>query len=160
MKSKTEYLKKAAAAVALILLSALASLLIKETLDSFDPENALPQIQVSAGWTVPEVRRAGYEWSFLTTVKRSPIVSPPDLPLAVVDAPPQTPIVINFSTAYQSLTVSRADGLNSTDYIPISGEVRTPIQPGIYVYKVEAQFKRGTIVYYFALEVRNEQPVA
>lgn len=160
MKPQMQYVKKAVAAIALILLSALTSLLIKETLDSFDPENALPQIQVSAGWTVPEVRRAGYEWNFLTTVKRSPTVSPPDLPLVVLDVQPQVPIVINFSSPCESMTVSRADGLNRADYLPITGEVLTPIQPGIYVYCIEAQFSKGSIIYYFAVEVRADGVVS
>ncbi len=153
-KLPRQFVRKVLAAGFLIALSAVASLLIKESIDSLDPESALPQITVSVGYNVQAVIRAGYEWNFLTTIRRSPTVSLEDLPLQVLQVGAQLPVVIHFTSDYIHLQVSRADGLNNPNFSIISGEVVTPSQPGIYVFCIEAGFKKGSIIYYFAVEVR------
>ena len=53
-------------AFVLIAVAAVASLLIKETLDSTDPENNMPLIEASVGYTKLNVVRANFEWNFIT----------------------------------------------------------------------------------------------
>ena len=130
-------------------------MLLKESIDSLDPERSLPIINVNAGYTVPVVVRAGYEWNFLTRIVRSPSVSPLDLPLVVLDCERDMPINVSFSAPYEGLKVSRAEGLFNDEFTQIDGEVFTPSTAGVYVYSVEASFKKGSIIYYFALEVRD-----
>lgn len=148
------FFRKVVAAAVLIGIAAGASLLIRESIDSFDPENALPQITVNVGYNVPQVVRAGYEWSFFTNIRRSPTVSPPDLALAVVAVDGQVPVVIHFSSEPISLKVSRSQGLSGENYSELDGEIITPMQPGVYIYCIEAGFERGSIIYYFAIEIR------
>ena len=153
MKLERNTVKKAVVAVILISLAAMASLLIKNMVDARDPENSLPQIQVSAGLVSINPTRCGYEWNFIAVTKRAPVVSPQDLPLFPYTVAPGMPIVINFSIEPEKLEISRTDGLNGIDFLPVAGDVLTPVQPGTYVYRVRANFKRGFIVYYFAVEV-------
>ena len=65
---------------------------IKESLDTQDPESALPIITVLYGdeELVPdkEVRRAGWEWNFFLTQEKTPLLSPEDVPLQPVDVMP------------------------------------------------------------------------
>ena len=153
MKLEKGQITKIFLAAVFIALAAGASLLIKNVIDSRDPENSLPQMQVNAGYTVINPTRAGYEWNFLAVTKRSPAVTPQDLPLVAYQVLPGMPIVMNFSSPWEELEVSRTDGLNGIVFTPVAGEVLTPLQPGMYVYRVEASFKRGFIIYYFAVEV-------
>lgn len=153
-KLPEQFLRKTLAALALIACAGVATVLIKGSIDSLDPENALPEIYVNIGYAVPSVQRAGYEWNFLTTIRRSPTVSPPDLALTVTPVDGGVPVTVRFSSAYETLRVSRADGLGSTDYSLINGDVQTPAAPGYYIYCVEAGFSKGSIIYYFAVEVR------
>ncbi len=139
----------------LIALAAGASILLKETMDSFDPDNALPSLVVSAGEASVPVHRAGYEWFFFTTTKKTPILSPDDLPLLPTVVMPQAPLKLRFSRPYVTLRISRADGLHNPNFAHLQGDNhQTPRDAGVYVYKVESGFNHGSILYYFAVEVK------
>ena len=149
--------------IVLITFAALGSLLLKETLDSRDPENNLPILTVTCGYATPLtsgsntpetfIKRAGYEWNFLTRVVKSQTLPPTEFPLYPVTVMPDTPIVINFSAPYETLKVSRSSGQYDPNFQPIAGDVITPSAPGTYCYCIEAGFKRGSIIYYFVAEV-------
>ena len=76
-------------AALLIGAAAVASLLIKETLDSTDPENTMPLIEASVGYTKLNVIRADFEWNYITRTVRGPALSDEagDVPLAPLDVP-------------------------------------------------------------------------
>jgi hypothetical protein len=154
------FLKKVLLGTVLIALAAVVTVFLKETLDTQDPESALPIITVEYnGLALPDVYRAGYEWSFFATVeRRTPQLSEADIPLVPADVLPAAPIRITFSKEPSVLTIKRAAGRYSTDFLEITdvqdGTFRTPTVAGIYVYKVYAEwYGRGNIQYYFALQV-------
>ena len=157
------FLRKLAAGVFLIALAALASLLLKETLDSLDPENNLPILTVSCGYATtltsgnntPEtfIKRAGYEWNFLTKIVKSSTLPPTDFALYPITVMANTPIAVHFSTPYQTLRISRSNGQYDPNFVTVEGEVCTPSVSGDYCYCIEAGFKRGSIIYYFVVRV-------
>ncbi len=140
----------------LIVIAAVGSVLIKETIDSISaPENSLPTISCSVGYTTAYIERGGFEWNFFTRVVREPTISPPDLRLIITDVTPDTPIIINFSRQVETLDVSMSTGQYSTEYVNQDAEeLYTPTEPGIYNYCVEAGFDRGSIIYYFSVNVK------
>lgn len=162
MKQPATVLKKLLLGAVLITLSACLTMLIKESLDTQDPEAALPILTVTCG-DVPinDVYRAGYAWSFFATVeRRTPQLLEEDLPLVPVDVNPQTEVRLNFSSPPSELQVQRAQGLGSGEYLQMVSDnpsvFRAPSAPGVYVYKVIATWsRRGYIQYYFALQVRD-----
>ncbi len=143
--------------VAFIAITALMSYLIKETIDSvMPPENSLPIIQGSIGYTTTNIVLAGYEWNYLTRIVRQPTVSPPDLRLIITDVTPDTPIALSFSKQPETLQVSRSDGQYASSFTVLTDEVlMTPSAPNVYTYCVEAGFDRGSIIYYFSVEVKE-----
>lgn len=137
-----------------ICIAATVSLLIKNMLDANDPENALPQMYVTAGTTTIDPVRAGYEWNFIMTTKRGPTVSVEDVPLIPKQVQAGMPITLSFSSAEETVEIARMDGMPSgSGFLPVAGDLITPVQPGRYVYRVQVNFKKGYIIYYFAVEV-------
>ncbi len=151
------FLTRFVIAVILIGLAAGGSILIKETIDSVSsPENSLPTISGSIGYTTAYIERAGYEWNFLTRIVREPTVSPPDLRLIITDVTADTPVIINFSKEPELVGVSMSTGQYSVDFVPMDPDtLYTPTEPGIYTYCVEAAFDRGSIIYYFSVNVKK-----
>ncbi len=150
------------AAIALVVAGFL-SVKIKDNIDARNPEVSLPIINVTIGYTsIPKCPRAGYEWSFGTKFVRSPYVSSIDVPLTAYEAMPDAPILIGFTMPHTQLTLYESDGIKYDNGVISSGNFKekrysmnTPKEDGIYVYKVEAQFDRGSIVHYFALNVTS-----
>ena len=144
-------------AFVLIAVAAVASLLIKETLDSTDPENNMPLIEASVGYTKLNVVRANFEWNFITRTVYGPALSDEqgDIPLAPLEVTPNTRLVVVMSNPnYLSMKISRADGLSDINYIELYGdEILTPSVPGIYKYKIEVSYKKGSLLYYTAVKV-------
>lgn len=159
-------IRKLAAGVFLIALAALFSFLLKETLDSNDPENNLPILTVSCGYATTltngngtaetYIKRAGYEWNFLTKIVKSPTLPPTEYPLYPVTVAANTPILISFSVPCQSLKVSRSNnGQYDPNFETLNGEITTPSAPGDYCYCIEAGFARGSIIYYFVVRISD-----
>ena len=158
MKSKRRALLKIVGALVLVGVAALASLLIKETIDSTDPENNLPLIEASVGYTKLNVVRANFEWNYITRKVRGPGLSAEsgDVPFAPLDVIPDSKLVVVMSDPnYMSIRVSRADAMYDADYIEIYGDVFTPKTPGVYYYKIEVSYKKGSLLYYTAVRVQD-----
>lgn len=156
MKQPKRVILRALAAVLCILLAALVSILIKERIDSTDPDNSLPLIDVSVGYTKLMVPRANFEWNYITRTVYGPALSPEsgDLQLAVLDVMPGAPMVITMSDpGYLQMKVSRADGLGSEYYEIAGGDILTPTIPGVYIYKIEVGYKKGSLLYYTAIRI-------
>ena len=154
MKLEKQFIKKAIMGVIAVCIAAALSLLLKNILDARDPENALPQMSVTAGTTTVDPVRAGYEWNFITITKRGPTVSAEDVPLVPKQVQAGVPISLSFSSKEESVEIARMDGIPSEGgFLPVAGDLITPLQPGRYVYKVQVNFKKGYIIYYFAVEV-------
>ena len=145
----------------MIILSGFVTVGIKDSIDARNPEVSLPIINVTTGYTsIPESPRAGYEWTFGKKTVRAPYVSSIDVPLIAYEALPNVPILIGFTTPHTQLTLYETEGtmydgrvVAAGDFVERRFSMNTPAKEGIYVYKVEAQFERGTIVHYFALDV-------
>ena len=151
-------------AIALIMLVAagFVTVFIKDSIDARNPEISLPIINVTTGYTsIPNSPRAGYEWNFGSKTVRSPFVSSIDVPLVAYEALPDVPILIGFTTPHTNLTLYESPGVMYDGRVMAADDsfverrfgMNTPTKEGIYVYKVVAQFERGTIVHYFALDV-------
>lgn len=166
-KQPATLLKKLVLGAVLIFLSACVTMFIKESLDTKDPESALPLLTVTCGGVpITDVYRAGYEWNFFATVeRRTPQLQEDDLPLVPVDVRGQADVKLDFSAQPTELRVLRAQGMHSGEYLELANEdptsFRTPSVPGVYVYKVLATWRgRGNIQYYFALQVKDELAAA
>ncbi len=164
MKLPKVFFHKLLLGVVLIALAAGITVFIKETLDTCDPESSLPLITVQYGDETfvvdKEVRRAGWEWSFFLTQEKTPMLSVEDVPLSPVTVLPSAPMRISFTKDPTRLRVLRATSEKPSEYLELadagSGSFSTPTMPGLYYYKVQAEWQgRGMIQYYFALEVRD-----
>ncbi|MEG2286481.1 MAG: hypothetical protein RSC00_01115 [Ruthenibacterium sp.] len=163
MKGRKLVVRKVLLGIVLVLLAAGITVFIKESLDTQDPESALPLITVrynDGEMSAQNIYRAGYQWSFFTTVEdwQAPDLAPEDLPITPVEIQPGTPLEMSFSSTPSSLRIWRAAGRYSSDFLelscPISGEFSAPANPGIYLYRAVASWgHRGEIQYYFALSV-------
>lgn len=154
MKLEKQFIKKAIMGAVAVCVAAAVSLLLKNMLDANDPENALPQMSVTAGTVTIDPIRAGYEWNFITTTKRGPTVAVEDVPLIPKQVQAGVPITLSFSSKEEAVEIARMDGVPSgNSFLPVAGDLITPLQPGRYVYRVQVDFKKGYIVYYFAVEV-------
>ena len=141
----------------MLILSAFGTIFIKNYVDSKNPEKALPVLSVSVGYVQPAVQRAGYTWKFGPGIapSLSPYVSAEDVPLLVMDCYPGHEIVINFSMQPELVTVYQTEGLANNNFKQLYSLV-TPMEEGIYVYKIAAEFEKGDILYYFAVQVKND----
>ena len=150
-------LKRYLMAFLMLVLSAYATIFIRNYVDSKNPEKSLPLMNVSVGYVQPAVQRAGYTWKFGPGISPilSPYVSAEDVPLLVMDCYPGHEIVINFSIAPELVTVYQTQGLANNDFKQLYSLV-TPMEEGVYVYKIDAQFAQGDILYYFAVEVKQD----
>ena len=155
-------------AVVMLVISGFITVAIKDNIDSRNPEISLPIINVTTGYTsIPSSPRAGYEWSFGRKTVRSPYVSSIDVPLIAYEAMPDAPILVTFTAPYTQITLYESKGVMYEGRVVTSDEsfverrynMNTPKEDGIYVYKVVAQFERGTIVHYFALNVTSGHTV-
>ena len=150
-------LKRYFIALILLVLSAYATIFIKNYVDAQTPEKSLPLMNVSVGYVQPAVQRAGYTWKFGPGIapSLSPYVSAEDVPLLVMDCYPGHEIVINFSMQPELVTVYQTEGLANNNFKQLYSLV-TPMEEGIYVYKIAADFEKGDILYYFAVQVKND----
>ena len=154
-------IRRYAVAFVLLILAGYMSVVIKDTIDSRNPDVSLPIISVTTGYSpIPEVPRAGYEWEYRTKSIQSPYVTSIDIPLIAYDALIDVPILVEFSVPNYNLTLYESKGMlingrviATEDFKEKKYSYNTPNQEGIYVYKVVAQFDRGTIMHYFALDV-------
>ena len=164
MKMPKIFIRKLLLGIVLIGIAIGITVVIKESLDTQDPESALPIIKVEYNGTdVPaaNIFRAGYEWNFFTTVERhAPVIAQEDLPLTPFDVQKEMPMRISFTKEPAAMRIWRADGRYSTNYIELASdnvaEFLTPSLKGVYVYKIKADWgSRGYIQYYFAIEVKE-----
>lgn len=147
-------IKRYILALVMLVIAAYTTIFIKDTVDALNPEKSLPVINVSVGYNPPYVVRAGYTWQYGLKTVRSPYVSAIDTALMTTDCLPNSNIVINFSAPYEYVTVYQADGLANDEFTKLYNLV-TPAEEGIYVYKIEAKFEKGDILYYFAVQVKE-----
>jgi len=148
----------------LILLAAAVSLLIKEALDTKAPASAVPTLTVEcngAPLSSDCVFPAAYEWNFLTGPERQTM--PNYIPEVILDQAipasvlPQLPLRFVFSQDTISVSISRSALQGAGDFIAQQpdreGRLFTPTEAGQYIYKIEASFNRGSVVYYFVINV-------
>lgn len=149
-------LKRYIIAFVLLILSAHASIFIKNYVDSFNPEKSLPILSVSVGYNQPAVVRAGYTWNFVKGLEPTlaPYVSAEDVALMTTDCAPNENIVINFTAPYEYINLYQTEGLVNNNFQQLYTWT-TPAEEGIYVYKIEAHFEKGDMLYYFAVQVKN-----
>lgn len=149
-------LKRYLLAFVMLVLSAYVTIFIKNYVDSMNPEKSLPIINVSVGYNQPAVVRAGYTWKFGTGIAPtlSPYISAEDAPLMVTDCSPGEVIVVNFSATPELVTLYETKGLANNDFKQMYTLV-TPEEEGVYVYRINAEFEKGDIMYYFAVEVKK-----
>lgn len=156
MKQPKRMAGRIALALVLLVLAASFSLMVKERIDSTDPDNSLPLIDVSVGYTKLVVPRANFEWNYITRTVYGPALSPEsgDLQLTVLDVQAGAPLVITMSDpGYLTMKVSRADGLGADYYEIAGGQILTPTTPGVYIYKIEVGYKKGSLLYYTAVRI-------
>ncbi len=140
----------------LLILSAVGAMIIKDEVDAANPEYSLPIIHVDAEGKETYVVRAGYTWKFGRKKALSPYVSASDVPLVATECAPGSVITITFTAPVQSIILYQGDGWEDDDFTPIA-DWRTPEQEGLYLYRLNAEFAKGDIVYYFAMQVKEHK---
>lgn len=166
MKLPKTFFKKLLLGALLIWICAACTTLLKEVLDTRNPESALPVITVRYEYgdqpfsNEREVRRAGWEWSFFLTREKTPLLALDEVPLAPASVLPGAQITIDFTREPGELQVFQCaytDLPSELEELPgaRSGSFAAPTQPGRYYYKVRAEWPRGFIQYYFALQVQE-----
>ncbi|MEG2770608.1 MAG: hypothetical protein RR902_07285 [Oscillospiraceae bacterium] len=163
MKFPKLFFKKLLIGILLIAGCAGASLALKDFVDSLNPEVTLPILEVRCAFTTPIVNgdgsaerslfRANYSWMFITGIKEGKGMELQGLSLYPTTLPPNVPLLFQFSTEPEKVTIDRADGLYGPDFVNIMGDVSSPQQPGVYCYRIQADFERGSILYYLAVRV-------
>lgn len=163
MTNTKRFFRKLIIGIAAIILSAFLSLCIKDFVDSLNPEVNLPILEVRCAYTTPIINgdstperslfRANYSWMFITGIKEGKGLDLQDLPLYSTTLPPNVPILFQFSQEPEKLIIDRADGLYGENFVNIVGDVMSPQVPGVYCYRIQAQFKRGSILYYLSVRV-------
>lgn len=163
MKMPKIFIRKILIGAVLIALSAAVTMMIKETLDTQDPEASLPILTVTCnGAPLGEksFQRAGYEWSFFTTIeRRTPPVTAEDLPLEPTTVSAGVPISLTFSRSPANVQVWRAEGMHGQDFLELSSadpcNFSAPTALGTYIYRVRAEWTgRGYIQYFFCITVQ------
>ena len=150
-------------AMVLLVIAGYISVFIKDSIDAKNPEASLPVISVTTGYMViPSggVPRAGFEWSYTTKTVNSPFVSSLDVPLTAYEVAPNMPILIEFSAQEESITLYESKASEPEVFTEKRYGMTTPEEEGGYIYKVVAQFEQGTIVHYFALNVKQTHIIA
>ena len=162
MKLPKVFFRKLLIGIVLITLAAGMTAFIKESLDTQDPESALPLISVQYDdeqlVTDKEVCRAGWEWNFFLTQEKTPLLLIEDVPLQPVNVLPNAQMAINFSKKPTVLRIMRSTSDKPSEYLDLSdvgdGKFTTPPTKGRYIYKIRAEWKgRGFIQYFFVLDV-------
>lgn len=165
MYTKKQIIKKLLIGTVLLALAVLITIFIRENMNVQSPEQALPTFTVTMNGNTAlsddSVFRAGYEWNFFTTTaKHTPPYSPADLKLVTPPVPmtPRTYLDLDFSIRPKNLTISRADDENFEtfmDFIDVGmGPIIAPAVPGLYQYRIQADFGwRGSVIYFFTIQV-------
>lgn len=157
MRMPKIFIRKVLIGAVLIALSAAVTLALKEALDTQNPESALPILTVSCNGAPPAEKslvRAGYEWSFFTTIERhTPPVTADGLELEPTLVSAGVPISLTFSREPAVVQVWRAEGLEGQDYLELSNgdpcNFSAPNAPGTYVYRIRAEWERRGYIQYF-----------
>lgn len=172
MKMPKIFFRKVIVGAVLIALSAAVTMALKEALDTQNPESALPILTVTCNGTPlntgtnnsaligtepQSLLRAGYEWSFFTTIeRRTPPVTAEDLPLQPTTISAGVPISLTFTKEPSRVQVWRAEGLHGQDFLELSSadpcNFSAPSTAGTYIYRVRAEWTgRGYIQYFFCI---------
>lgn len=157
MNPKTNVIKKLVAGLLLVVLAAGASFIIKELLSARNPELTLPDIRIEyAGEGLPQEHwmMQGYSWRFLT-LKRE--WSNPDeeawRDMEAAPVLPDTTLNISFNPEAQNVVISRTTDESGT-FQELGGVLQTPLEPGVYTYKIEASWGvKGSILYFVKVRI-------
>lgn len=155
-------LKKYIISLLCMILAAYGAIFIKDSIDAKNPEKSLPIISVSTGYTPPYVVRAGYAWNFGFKTIRSPYLSAGDVPMMITDCRPGETIVITFSAPYEFVDLYMAPQREalSENKFDVQYTWTTPAEEGVYIYKIDAHFTNGEMIYYFAVQVKTANLIA
>lgn len=160
MKLRKRNLRRIIIAVVFILLAGVITTMLNAALASRNPVAALPEMRViykDAPLPYEYICLQSYSWQFLF-INKSGDANAPDWWKYFLDAGPVvpgSPLDIEFTYPCQSLTVSRADE-GSDLFVEMGGVLRTPLEAGVYTYRVDANWGwRGSVRYYFKIEVRT-----
>lgn len=167
MKLPKIFLRKFILGALLLLVCAGITLYIKDSLDTETPSTAVPILTVQCNGSPlaqGAVYVAGYKWNFFWNSTEKLVTAgetPDDIREQIVPANvlPRTPLQLEFTTKPLSVTVSRASDPNSENFILLELDDEGVFYvPGDtltypYIYKVEANFSRGSVIYYFGLTV-------
>ena len=166
MKSPKIIIKKILIGSLLVFCSAILSLVIKDVIDSTNPQTSLPTLTVSSAYISPIISdedaspliktslvRANYSWRFITGKREGPSIDLAGCALEPETFQENSPIIMEFSIEPESIKISRANGRYGPDFYEIKGDVISPNTKCEYCYKIEAQFARGSILYYLSVKI-------
>lgn len=155
VKLRKRVVGRVALGAVLIVLAGIVAFAVKDLLAYSRPESTQPEIRIDYnGAPLPAEHwmMESYSWRYLTLVRDWQ--APPETVAQMNAAPviPDSPLDISFTFEPGKLTVSRA--VDGGEFSELMGELRTPTQPGEYIYHIQGDWGwRGGINYYFKLRV-------
>lgn len=158
MKLKAQMAMRVALAVVLLVAAGLLAMVIKDTLAQRNPESALPVIHVDyegQGLPAKHVVMDSYEWYFIGKTihwQEADRENWKEMEPAWVKG--SVPLEVWFSFPADNVKVWREkDG--SGHFEEVLGNLETPALPGVYTYRIEAEWQRGSVAYYVRVQVPN-----
>lgn len=147
-------MKRLIAAVILFCMAGVFSFLLKDFIDSENPEYAIAQIEVTADTTVVGHVLAGYEWSFYNGRRDAmPTRAWFELEMTPYEMLGGEKINIEFTLPAQEVMINRLDNNKQDGFVPSDNDLYVPFDKGGYLYEVHARFRQGWVLYYFYIVV-------
>lgn len=157
MKFRTRALGRILLAVLFLVIAGAIAVVVKDMLSERNPEYALPVLQVEYnGNPLPQenVTMDSYSWRFFRQTREWQLEDREiwrSMPAAWVDA--GMPLILDFSYRGGEVSISRS--YENGTFSEVEGSrLETPREPGIYTYRIEAEWRlRGTVVYYVRVRI-------
>jgi len=146
----------------LISLSVFVSLYLKEYMDRKNPDYAIPQLTVTADGQVLDLYLSNYYWrlNFGKEVEKLE----PEIDGGAVRILDEGIVQKNtlhggeelkyeFSQQESIRYIDRSEAYSTVSFLLADNERYAPSEPGVYYYRVSAEFERGRVEYYFRVDV-------
>lgn len=145
------HLKKVIASLLLLACAGALAFLVKDAIDVRNPEQAVAKMTVTADTLELPVAVAGFQWEFLFG-RRACKKPMPVFEIKLEPAPGELlggeRLELVFSQPAKKIVIKQSKNY-SYDFFEVDGDLTVPFESGIYVYKVEAEFESGRVLYYF-----------
>lgn|GEM_PF-2096234 len=146
----------------LISVAVFISLYLKDVIDRMSPDNAIPQLTVTADGQQLNLYLSNYYWRFPFGHEAEKIE--PEIDNGAVSVLDEGMVQANilhggeelkyeFSQKENLRYIDRSESYSTVSFLLADNERYAPSEPGAYYYKVSAEFESGRVEYYFRIDV-------